>query len=71
MIAALPGFLTLSQAAESLGHKDNGRPVISELTLRREIARGNLRASRIGRCLRVTPEELERWRLSTVKEVSA
>lgn len=59
-----PGLLTLAQAAERLGS-------ISEATLRREIAKGNLRASRIGRCLRVTPEELDRWRLATVQEATA
>ena len=55
-----PGFLTLTQAAERLGS-------VSERTLRREVARGNLRISRIGRCVRVTPEDLDEWRLSKVE----
>lgn len=55
-----PKFFTLAQMAEQVA--------VSEMTLRREIKRGELRPSRIGRCLRVTPEEIERWRLSKAVE---
>lgn len=50
----VPTLLTLAEAAERAGS-------VSERTLRREVARGNLATRRIGRCLRVTDEELARW----------
>lgn len=59
-----PRLLTVAQAARVLG-------TVSARTLLREIQRGNLRASRIGRCLRITPEHLEEWRLSRPESVTA
>lgn len=55
----VPTLLTLSQASKELG----GSPC--EDTLRSEVKKGNLRAKRIGRCLRVTDVELRRWALDT------
>jgi excisionase family DNA binding protein len=46
-------LLKVSEAAERSG--------VSEWTIRAEIQRGNLRARRIGRIVRVLDEELDRW----------
>lgn len=56
-VTKLKGFWTLSQCVDALDG------AISEWTLRREIREGRLIAQRIGRCVRVTEEELDRWRL--------
>lgn len=56
-VTDLPGFLTLSQASVVLGS-------VSARTLRREIGDGNLRASYVGKSLRIAREDLEEWRLS-------
>lgn len=60
MTTEVPTFYKLSDAHLALGP---GAP--SARTLRREVDRGNLRAKRIGRCLRVTDVELRRWALDT------
>jgi hypothetical protein len=52
-VAELPRLLRLPQVAE-LGQ-------VSLWTVRAEIARGNLVARRIGRCLRVTTDDYRRW----------
>lgn len=62
--SVIPQFFTLSEARKALG---SSAPSITRL--RAEIAAGNLRAKRIGRCLRVTDVELRRWALD-VDQVS-
>jgi excisionase family DNA binding protein len=52
-VARVPGVLTVAEAAE--------KARVSTWTIRREIAEGNLRARRIGRCVRVLEDELSRW----------
>jgi hypothetical protein len=52
-VTELPRLLRLPQVAE-LGQ-------VSLWTVRAEIARGNLVAKRIGRCLRVTTDDYCRW----------
>lgn len=52
-VARLPGVLTVSEAAAQVA--------VSTGTLRKEIKKGNLRARRIGRCVRVLDEDLAAW----------
>lgn len=47
-----PSYITLSEAARHVG--------CSTDTIRREIARGNLKAVRLGRLIRIKPVDLER-----------
>jgi excisionase family DNA binding protein len=50
---SIPGVLKVSEAAEIVG--------VSEWTIRKEIAAGNLTVRRIGRITRILDEELTRW----------
>ena len=52
-VARLPGVLTVPEAAT--------QAAVSAGTLRKEIKRGNLRARRIGRCIRILDEDLAAW----------
>lgn len=52
-VQTLPDILVISEAAVVAR--------VSERTLRRHIASGELRATYIGRCLRVQRKELDRW----------
>jgi len=52
-VARLPGVLTVPEAA--------AQAAVSAGTLRKEIKRGNLRARRIGRCVRILDEDLAAW----------
>lgn len=49
----LPRFLTVPEAAVLAD--------VSPWTIRKEIERGNLKARRIGRLVRITDEEMARW----------
>lgn len=52
--------LTYSQAADELG--------VNEQTIRREVKRGKIKAFRVGlRCVRITREELDRYRTDALK----
>ncbi len=58
----VPRVFTLRQAVEAMGgttHNGGGAPSVD--VLRRAIERGELRAIRFGRILRVTETELRRW----------
>ncbi|GGG01746.1 hypothetical protein GCM10007304_14690 [Rhodococcoides trifolii] len=46
-------FLTVAQVAENLQ--------IHEDTIRRAIALGDLAVSRVGRAIRIKPENVDRW----------
>lgn len=48
-----PGVLLIREAAREAR--------VSERTLRRHIKDGDLRATHIGRCLRIRRSELDRW----------
>ena len=48
------GIYTVNEAAALLN--------VSTFTVRREIAAGHLRARRIRRCVRITAEEIERYK---------
>ena len=52
-VARLPGVLTVPEAA--------AYAAVSAGTLRKEIKNGNLRARRIGRCIRILDEDLAAW----------
>lgn len=52
-VTALPGVLTIAQAADHVS--------VSEWTIRKEIRAGRLRARYIGRCLRILDEDLAQW----------
>jgi excisionase family DNA binding protein len=52
-VLPLPGILTVSEAA--------AKASVSPWTIRQEIKRGNLRARRIGSCVRILDEELARF----------
>lgn len=52
-VPTVTGWLTIPQAAKA--------SQVSERTLRREIAERRLVACRIGRCVRVRPDDLEAW----------
>jgi excisionase family DNA binding protein len=52
-VATLPTFSPVSDVAKRAG--------LSEWTIRQEIKRGNLRARRIGRCVRIVDEDEARW----------
>jgi excisionase family DNA binding protein len=52
-VQKLPGVFTVSEAAELAK--------VSPWTIRQEIKLGNLRARRIGCCVRVLEPELARW----------
>jgi excisionase family DNA binding protein len=52
-VARLPGVLTVPEAAM--------QAAVSTGTLRNEIKKGNLRARRIGRCVRILDEDLAAW----------
>ena len=52
-VARLPGVLTVPEAAT--------QAAVSAGTLRKEIKKGNLRARRIGRCIRILDEDLAAW----------
>jgi excisionase family DNA binding protein len=52
-VVRLPGVLTVPEAAAQVA--------VSTGTLRKEIKKGNLRARRIGRCVRVLDEDLAAW----------
>jgi excisionase family DNA binding protein len=52
-VARLPGVLTVLEAAT--------QAAISSGTLRKETKNGNLRARRIGRCVRIPDEDLAEW----------
>jgi len=52
-VSALPKWRTLGELANATG--------LSEWRLRAEIKAGNLRARRIGRCLRVLDEDAALW----------
>ena len=52
-IAELPGFYTVPECAQ--------KARVSPWTIRKEIQEGRLIARRIGRCVRITDEELARW----------
>ncbi len=52
-VTPIPRALTVSEAAAASN--------VSRMTIRREIARGNLRARRICRVLRIIDTELARW----------
>jgi excisionase family DNA binding protein len=52
-VARLPGVLTVPEAAT--------QAAVSAGTLRKEIEKGNLRARRIGRCVRILDEDLAAW----------
>lgn len=52
-VSVLPGVFTISEAAE--------RASVSTNTIRRQIKLGNLRARKIGKCVRILDEELGRW----------
>jgi len=52
-VARLPGVLTVPEAAAQVA--------VSAGTLRNEIKKGNLRARRIGRCVRILDEDLAAW----------
>jgi excisionase family DNA binding protein len=52
-VARLPGVLTVPEAAT--------QAAVSAGTLRKEIKKGNLRARRIGRCVRILDEDLAAW----------
>ncbi len=47
------GWLTVPQAAVEVQ--------LSEWTIRKEIADGRLVSSRVGKCIRVRPADLEAW----------
>ena len=52
-VTTLPGFLTVPQVAADAQ--------VSEWMVRKEIREGKLRARRLGRCVRITPEDKARW----------
>jgi excisionase family DNA binding protein len=52
-VVRLPGVLTVPEAAAQVA--------VSAGTLRNEIKMGNLRARRIGRCVRILDEDLAAW----------
>jgi excisionase family DNA binding protein len=52
-VPTLPGVFTMSQAAE--------KAQVSAWTIRKEIRDGRLKARRIGSCVRVLQDELDRW----------
>lgn len=52
-VVALPGVLTVPQAAE--------RCRVSPWMIRKAIREGNLRARYIGRCVRILDEDLAAW----------
>ena len=52
-VARLPGVLTVPEAA--------AQAAVSAGTHRKEIKKGNLRARRIGRCVRILDEDLAAW----------
>jgi len=52
-VVRLPGVLTVPEAAAQVA--------VSAGTLRNEIKKGNLRARRIGRCVRILDEDLAAW----------
>src|SRR5450759_3382902 len=52
-VTTLPTFSPVSDVAKRAG--------LSEWTIRQEIKKGNLRARRIGRCLRIVDEAEARW----------
>jgi excisionase family DNA binding protein len=52
-VAILPGVFTISEAAE--------RARVSETTLRKQIAAGNIRTRRIAGCVRILDDELDRF----------
>ena len=52
-VATLPTISPVSDVAKRSG--------LSEWTIRQEIKKGNLRARRIGRCVRVLDEDEVRW----------
>jgi excisionase family DNA binding protein len=52
-VARLPGVLTVPEAAT--------QAAVSAGTLLKEIKKGNLRARRIGRCVRILDEDLAAW----------
>jgi excisionase family DNA binding protein len=52
-VTTLPGFLTIPQVA--------ARAQVSEWMVRKEIKEEKLRARRLGRCVRITPEDEARW----------
>lgn len=54
-VTVLPHWFTITEAAKHTG--------VGASTIRKEIARGNLRARRIGRVLRITDADLRRWML--------
>jgi hypothetical protein len=52
-VTTLPTFSPVSAVAKRSG--------LSEWTIRQEIKKGNLRARRIGRCVRIVDEDEARW----------
>ena len=52
-VLTLPTLSTIPAVAKRSG--------LSEWTIRREIEKGNLRARRIGRCVRIVDEDEARW----------
>ena len=52
-VQKLPGVYTVSEAAE--------KAQVSTWTIREQIRLGLLQARRIGRCLRILADELDRW----------
>lgn len=54
-VNAIPRAFTVAEAVEAL------HGAVSAKTLRREIAKGNLKARRIARCVRILDDELARW----------
>ena len=62
-VTTLPGFLTVPQVAADAQ--------VSEWMVRKEIKEGKLRARRLGRCVRITPEDEARWVRGTDGEVAS
>ena len=53
MITPLPRFFLVPEAAAEAN--------VSPWTIRQEVKRGNLRARRLGRCVRILDEDLAAW----------
>lgn len=61
-VTPIPGARTVAEIA--------ARAQVSTQSIYRAIARGDLRAKRIGRCVRVLDEDYERWMRDQEKRAS-